>query len=69
MNKSEIGNTIKDRRRFLGITQKELSEIAGLGLRSYVAVENGNGNPTIEQLRKIFSALGLTMIIKANKDE
>lgn len=59
MTKYEIGKSIKDRRKFLKITQKELSDIVEVGLRSLVDIENGKGNPTIEQLNKILDALGL----------
>ncbi len=63
MEKSEIGIAIKARRKFLGITQKELSEIVGLGLRSLIDIESGKGNPTIDQLNKVLSALGLSLKI------
>ena len=64
MTKNEIGQNIRERRKFLRITQKELSEIVGIGLRSLIDIESGKGNPTIEQLQKIVSALGLTIEIK-----
>ncbi|MDZ7763444.1 MAG: helix-turn-helix domain-containing protein [Melioribacteraceae bacterium] len=64
MNKFEIGNEIKQRRKFLKITQQELSEIVGIGLRSLIDIESGKGNPTIDQLQKVLSALGLTFEIK-----
>jgi y4mF family transcriptional regulator len=63
MDKSEIGKAIKARRKFLGITQKELSEIVGLGLRSLIDIESGKGNPTIDQINKVLSALGLSLKI------
>ncbi len=63
MTKDEIGKVIKERRKFLKITQKELSDIVEVGLRSLVDIENGKGNPTIEQLNKILDALGLQMNI------
>ena len=63
MTKNEIGQIIKDRRVYLGITQKDLSEIVDISLRSLVDIENGNGNPTIDQLNKTLNALGLTIKI------
>lgn len=65
MTKNEIGQIIKDRRFYLGITQKDLTEIVDISLRSLVDIENGNGNPTIDQLNKILYALGLTIKISA----
>lgn len=64
MNKENLGKIIKQRRKFLGITQKELSEIVGIGLRSLISIESGKGNPTIETLFSILEALGLTYEIK-----
>ena len=69
MNKFEIGEIINERRKFLKITQKELSEISGLGLRSLIDIESGKGNPTIDQLQKVFSALGLTILVKVKQNE
>ena len=69
MDKFEIGKTINERRKFLKITQKELSEISGLGLRSLIDIESGKGNPTIDQLQKVFSALGLTILVKVKQNE
>jgi y4mF family transcriptional regulator len=65
MTKNEIGQIIKERRVYLGITQKDLAEIVGISLRSLVDIEKGNGNPTIDQLTKILNALGLTIKISA----
>lgn len=59
-----IGHKIKERRRFLKITQKDLSEMAGISLRSLIQVENGSTNITIIQLSKILDTLGLTIEIK-----
>jgi y4mF family transcriptional regulator len=64
MDKKEIGNIIKKRRKFLRITQQDLSGIVGIGLRTYVDIESGKGNPTIENLFSIFDALGLSIEIK-----
>lgn len=64
MNQENIGEIIKQRRKYLGITQKELSEIVGIGLRSLISIETGKGNPTVETLCSIFEALGLTIEVK-----
>jgi len=57
--KKNIGNQIKKRRKFLKITQKHLSELTGVSLRSLQMIENGQINTTIEQLDKILNVLGL----------
>ena len=48
MNNKEIGKIIKQRRKYLKITQKELAEIISVGLRSLIKIENGEGNPTLD---------------------
>jgi y4mF family transcriptional regulator len=61
MNLLEIGQKIKQRRKELQITQKDLSEIVGISLRSLIAIENGKGNPAFTQISKILSAVGLIL--------
>lgn len=69
MNKIEIGEEIRQRRKFLRITQKELSEIVGLGLHSLINIESGKGNPTIGQLQKVVSVMGLSIIVQVKENE
>lgn len=66
MTKEKIGYIIKMRRNLLRISQMDLSEIAGISLRSLKDIEIGKGNPTIEQLKKILDPLGLTIIIEVD---
>ena len=66
MTKREIGKIIRDRRKFLKITQKDLAEIVGLSLRNFVDIENGKANPTLDALQKITDALGLQITVKVD---
>lgn len=66
MNKKVIGKIIRDRRKFLKITQKDFAEIVGLSLRNFVDIENGKANPTLDALQKITDALGLEITIEVN---
>ena len=59
MNITLIHEIIKKRRKFLKLTQEQLSERAGVSLRSLKLIEYGKGNPTIQQLTKILDILGL----------
>lgn len=65
MKKDELGELLKERRNFLSITQKELSEISGVTLRKLVDIENGNANPTFSTLSKLLDVLGLKIKIEA----
>jgi len=59
-----IGNTIKERRKMLSITQRELAEIAGVGINTLTKIERGKANPSLEILSRILDALGLEIEIK-----
>lgn len=59
----EIGSIIKERRQVLGINQQTLSELAGVGINTLVAIERGTGNPSIQVLCRVLDALGLQITI------
>ena len=63
MDAKKIGNTIKERRKQLGVNQLTLSELAGVGLNTLVAIERGEGNPQLNTLLTILDTLGLQMDI------
>jgi transcriptional regulator with XRE-family HTH domain len=58
-----IGKQIQYRRKFLKITQGDLSEISGVSLRTIKAVETDEANPTIEILKRILEPLGFVLNI------
>jgi len=64
MNLIQFGKIIKERRKLLKITQKDLAEISGVTLRKLIDVENGVANPTIKTIFKLTEALGLSIEIK-----
>jgi y4mF family transcriptional regulator len=55
----EIGQKLRARRKFLRLRQRDLAELAGVTLRGLTDLENGRGNPTLNQLTKIAAVLGL----------
>lgn len=57
-----IGKNLKKIRQEKGISQDRLSKLADLSLNTVVTVESGaNPNPTIETLKKIAEALGISV--------
>lgn len=62
-----IGEKIKERRTVLNITQQELSEISGIGLRTIIKIENGKGNPSLETLSQIVDVLGMEVALQIKK--
>ena len=63
MDAKKIGLIIKERRKQLGVNQLTLSELAGVGLNTLVAIERGEGNPQFNTLLTILDTLGLQMDI------
>lgn len=64
MHLSELVKTIKERRVALQVTQEELAELSGVGLRTLKQFESGNGNPTLSTLHKISDVLGMEICLK-----
>lgn len=63
MANKNIGQMLRARRKFLQLRQRDLAELAGVTLRGLTDVENGRGNPTLNQLSKIASVLGLEVTL------
>lgn len=63
MNKIELGELIKDRRKALKIDQRTLALLAEVGLNTVVAVERGEGNPTLSTVMSILDTMGLQLSI------
>ena len=63
MDAKQIGNIIKERRKQLDVNQQTLSDLAGVGLNTLVAIERGEGNPQLSTLLTILDTLGLQIDI------
>lgn len=59
MNKTELGELIKTRRKALNIDQRTLALLSRVGLNTVVAVERGEGNPKISTILSLLDTLGL----------
>lgn len=64
---NSIGSTIQKRRQELGLTQKELSLLVGIGINTLLAIERGNGNPSLKKIEKVADALGLELTLVYKK--
>lgn len=64
MHFTELIKTIKERREALKVTQEELAELSGVGLRTLKQFESGKGNPTLLTLQKISDVLGMEVCLK-----
>ena len=69
MNIEAIGRVIRERRSFLKIDQRALSELSGVSIHTLSNIESGKGNPTVAVLNKIVNVLGMELLIKVVNDE
>lgn len=64
VNMKTLGMQIKERRKALKITQKELADLAGISINTVVAAERGQGDPKISTYLAICYVLGLKLIVQ-----
>jgi len=70
MTSSEkIGQLVRARRKSLQLRQRDLAELARVTLRGLTALESGRGNPTLNQLSKIASVLGLEVTLTQKRPD
>jgi y4mF family transcriptional regulator len=62
MNK--LGNIIKERRKMLSITQRELAALSGTGINTLTKIERGEANPSLKIITEILDTLGLELDVK-----
>ena len=67
MHFKSLIQSIKERREMLQVTQKNLADLSGVGLRTLKQFESGKGNPTAETLNKLGSALGKELTFRIIK--
>lgn len=63
----DIGQTIKERRALLEISQQDLSDYSGVGISTIKDLERGVGNPSITTLKKILEVLGLELLLQVKQ--
>ena len=59
-----IIQAIIDARKSIGLTQKQLSERTGIAQGDISRLENGNGNPSLNTLKRLASAMDMTLKIE-----
>lgn len=62
-----IKDKVKARREVLNVTQEQLAEISGVGLRTLKQFESGKGNPTLQTLQKLADALGMEVKLEVKQ--
>jgi y4mF family transcriptional regulator len=60
---SEIGKTIRDTRKALGVTQKNLALTSGTGLRFVIELEKGKDTCEIGKALTVMQTLGIRLTL------
>lgn len=64
MKIEELGKLLKHRREVLGLTIRNLADLAGMSKTTISQIEKGSGNPTFEVLKNIFEYLNLEIKVE-----
>lgn len=67
MEIKELGKLIKNRRKVLGLTIRELANLTAISKTTISQIERGVRNPTFEILQTIFEYLNLEMKVEIKK--
>lgn len=62
-----LGETIKNRRKELSVTQPHLAELAKVSTNTLYKLERGQGNPSLDVLNKLAEVLGMELILDVKK--
>lgn len=65
-NTEELGSLLREERKKLGVTQKDLAMSAGTGLRFIVDLEKGKATCETGKTLQVLSAMGLGMSIHSD---
>lgn len=63
----QLGESIRSRRKELGITQPHLAELAGISLNTLYKLERGQSNPSLEVLNKLAEVMGMEIKLEVVK--
>lgn len=62
-----LQEVMKSRRKVLGISQQDLSEMAGIGLATIKDIERGKGNPSLSTISRILDILGMDIVFRVRQ--
>jgi transcriptional regulator with XRE-family HTH domain len=65
---NKLGETIRNRRNELGITQPHLAELADISTNTLYKLESGQGNPSLDVLNKLAIVLGMELILQVKQN-
>ncbi|MFN0077960.1 MAG: helix-turn-helix transcriptional regulator [Prosthecobacter sp.] len=62
-----IGARLLERRRTLGILQKDLASLATVSVHTLSNIESGKGNPSLDVIERLLLCLGLQCTIEPQR--
>ena len=62
-----FGESIKNRRKELKITQPHLAELSNVSTNTLYKLERGQGNPSLDVLAKLAEVLGMELTLGVKK--
>lgn len=63
----QLGESIKNRRKELSITQPHLAELAKVSTNTLYKIERGQGNPSLKIVNKLAEVLGMELTLEVKK--
>ena len=63
----ELKDIMKQRRKFLSLTQQDLAEMAEVGVATIKDIERGKCNPALNTIKKILEVLGIEIEYKVRQ--
>lgn len=67
MSMAEIGEFIKERRKSLGVEQRDVAELAETSTHTLSNIETGKANPTFAVLNRVLDVLGLEIVVQTKR--
>jgi y4mF family transcriptional regulator len=64
---NNLGETIRNRRKELKITQPHLADLAQISVNTLYKLEKGQGNPSMDVLNKLAEVLGMELTFEVKK--
>lgn len=63
----DLQKTMKERRKTLSLSQRDLAEMSELSLATIKDIERGKGNPSIGTVEKILDVLGMEIVYRIRR--
>lgn len=62
-----LQETLKERRKILSLSQKDLAEMTELSLATIKDIERGKANPSFDTVSRIMDVLGMEIVYRVRR--